>query len=248
MKLSSLRKPNPVLAKGMDYKMESHNTTDTMTMGGTINKIIILLGLVIIGALLPASGIIPLVSYTGMIVSIIFTFIIGIIAFSKPKLCPILAPIYAALEGVFLGYMSLAFERAYPGIALQAVLLTFGILGAVVTIYKLGLIKVTEEFRFMVSSATLGIALLYGLTIILRLFGIDIAFIHSSGIIGIAFSLFVVSIATFNLVLDIEYIHNAVRRNFSKEYEWYGAFGLMVTLIWLYIEVIRLLAKLKSRD
>jgi uncharacterized YccA/Bax inhibitor family protein len=135
----------------------------------------------------------------------------------------------------------------YPGIAIQALGLTFGILASLLFCYKSGIIKPTENFRLMIFSATAGIALLYLISFIMSFFGNSIGFIHSNGLIGIGFSVFVVGIAALNLVLDFDFIEEGAEEGMPKYMEWYGAFSLMVTLIWLYLEILRLLMKLNSR-
>ena len=138
-------------------------------------------------------------------------------------------------------------ELQYPGIVMQAVGLTFGTLLCLLVAYKSGVIKATENFKLGVVAATGAIALIYVVTIVLRLFGVTVPFIHGSGPIGIAFSLFVVVIAALNLVLDFDFIEKGSASSVPKYMEWYAAFGLMVTLVWLYIEILRLLAKLRNR-
>ena len=138
-------------------------------------------------------------------------------------------------------------KRSSPGIVIQAVALTFGTLFALLLAYKSGLIKATENFKLGVTAATGGIALVYFATIILGFFGVSVPYIHGSGLIGIGFSLFVVVIAALNLVLDFDFIEKGAEVGAPKYMEWYGAFGLVVTLIWLYLEILRLLAKLNSR-
>ena len=138
-------------------------------------------------------------------------------------------------------------EMQYPGIAIQAIGLTFGTLASLLFFYKSGLIKPTENFRLMIFSATFGIMILYLVSFVMSFFGSGIGFIHSNGIFGIGFSLFVVCIAALNLVLDFDFIEQGAENSLPKYMEWYGAFSLMVTLIWLYLEILRLLAKLRSR-
>nr|CEH54746.1 conserved membrane hypothetical protein [Xanthomonas citri pv. citri]CEJ22392.1 conserved membrane hypothetical protein [Xanthomonas citri pv. citri]CEJ26982.1 conserved membrane hypothetical protein [Xanthomonas citri pv. citri] len=140
------------------------------------------------------------------------------------------------------------YEARFNGIVFQAVLLTFGTLFALLFAYRSGMIKATENFKLGVVAATGGIALVYLATIVLGLFGVRIPFIHDSGLIGIGFSLFVVVVAALNLVLDFDFIESGVEHGAPKHMEWYGAFGLMVTLVWLYIEFLRLLSKLQSRN
>jgi uncharacterized YccA/Bax inhibitor family protein len=139
-------------------------------------------------------------------------------------------------------------EAQFPGIVIQAVALTFGTLFCLLLAYKSGLIKATENFKLGVVAATGGIALIYLATMVLGLFGIGIPYIHDSGLIGIGFSLFVVVVAALNLVLDFDFIETGAERGAPKYMEWYASFGLIVTLVWLYIEILRLLAKLRGRD
>jgi uncharacterized YccA/Bax inhibitor family protein len=157
------------------------------------------------------------------------------------------APIYAVLEGLFLGGISAIFEMSYPGIVIQAVALTFGTLFCLLAAYKSRLIKVTENFKLGIVAATGAICLIYLVSIIMGFFGASIPMIHSSGPLGIGFSLFVVTIAALNLVLDFDFIERGSEMGAPKYMEWYGAFGLVVTLVWLYIEILRLLSKLRRR-
>jgi uncharacterized YccA/Bax inhibitor family protein len=164
----------------------------------------------------------------------------------KKEWSPVLAPAYALVEGLFLGALSAFFEARFPGIVIQAVMLTFGTLFALLFAYRSGLIKATENFKLGVAAATGGIFLIYVASFLLGLFGIKVPYIHESGIIGIGFSLFVVVIAALNLVLDFDFIESGVEAGAPKYMEWFGAFGLMVTLVWLYVEFLRLLAKLRD--
>jgi uncharacterized YccA/Bax inhibitor family protein len=174
-------------------------------------------------------------------------FIVALVTVFKKQWALLTAPMYALLEGLALGGISAIFEARFPGIVIQAVGLTFGTLFCLLMAYKSGMIKVTENFKLGVVSATGAIALFYVVSFLLSMFGISIPFIHGSGIIGIGFSLFVVAIAALNLVLDFDFIENGAARGVPQYMEWYAAFGLIVTLIWLYIEILRLLSKLRSR-
>lgn len=253
-----IRSGNPVLKDStfLDLGSGSIVTRDAgaMTLNGTVNKTGVLLLLCVLtaafswnaaltpeGALTPAGS---LYLWGGLIVG----FILAMVTTFKAKWSPVTAPMYALAEGLFLGGISAMFNAKYPGIVMQAVLLTFGTLFALLTAYRSGWIKATENFKLGVVAATGGIALIYLATIVLRFFNINIPFIHDSGLIGIAFSLFVVVIAALNLVLDFDFIESGVEHGAPKYMEWYGAFGLMVTLVWLYIEFLRLLSKLQSRN
>ncbi len=193
------------------------------------------------------SAINPGALYPWLIGSAIGGFVIAMITVFKKTAAPITAPIYAAVEGILLGILSAFYEMQFPGLVFQAILLTFGTLFALLFAYRSGLIKATENFKLGIVAATGGIALIYLVTFVLGFFGVSIPFIHGSGTIGILFSLFVVVIAALNLVLDFDFIENGTQRGAPKYMEWYAAFGLLVTLIWLYIELLRLLSKLRSR-
>jgi uncharacterized YccA/Bax inhibitor family protein len=175
-------------------------------------------------------------------------FVMALVTIFKKTWAPFTVPIYAILEGLFLGGISRFFEDRFPGIASQAIILTLGILGALLLAYKSKLIKPTENFKLGITAATGGIFLIYMINIIMGFFGSSIPMIHESGMIGIGFSVFVVIIASLNLVLDFDFIEQGVEQGAPKYMEWYGAFGLLVTLIWLYLEILRLLAKLQSRN
>jgi len=221
-----------------------------MTLQGTVNKTGVLLICAVSAAAWtwnlflhsPASAL-PLM-WLGLIGGLIF----AMVTIFKKTWAPVTAPIYALLEGLVLGSISAMLEMHYHGIAIQAVSLTFGTLVVLLLAYRSGLIPVTDKFRLGVVAATGGIALLYFLEIILGFFGVHFATINGAGPIGIGFSVFVVIIASLNLVLDFDFIESGVRAGAPKYMEWYAAFGLMVTLIWLYFEILRLLSKLRSRN
>jgi uncharacterized YccA/Bax inhibitor family protein len=173
--------------------------------------------------------------------------IVAIITAFKKAWSPITAPLYAALEGLFLGGVSAFYEARFHGIVIQAVVLTFGTALALLMAYKSRIIQATQNFKLGVAAATGGIFLLYLASFILSFFKINIGFIHSNGLFGIIFSLAVVAIAALNLVLDFDFIEQGAAHGAPKFMEWYGAFGLMVTLVWLYLEILRLLGKARSR-
>lgn len=250
-----IRSGNPALKESTFLDLGSGTVVSrdggAMTLNGTVNKTAVLLLLCVITAAFAwmqvtgAAGVTNAGVYVwggaigGLVLALVTTF--------KKTWAPITAPLYALVEGFFLGAISAMFEARFPGIVFQAVLLTFGTLFALLFAYRSGLIKATENFKLGVVAATGGIALVYLATIVLSFFGIKIPMIHDNGIIGIGFSLFVVVIAALNLVLDFDFIENGVEQGAPKYMEWYGAFGLMVTLVWLYIEFLRLLSKLQSR-
>jgi uncharacterized YccA/Bax inhibitor family protein len=183
-----------------------------------------------------------------LMVGVFGGFITAMVTVFKKEWAPVTAPIYALLEGLFLGGISAFFELRYPGIAIQAVGLTFGTLLTMLVVYSSGLVKVTDKFRIGIIAATGGIALFYLVQMVLGFFHFQFLTINGSGPIGIAFSLFVCAIAALNLVLDFDFIEQGVNYGAPKFMEWYGAFGIMVTLVWLYLEILRLLSKLRSRN
>jgi uncharacterized YccA/Bax inhibitor family protein len=246
------RSANPALNKNTFAGLRTAADQSVMTIQGTVNKTLLMLLLVFLGASYTwgfvGTGETSSAVMTYMIVGGIGGFITAIITVFKKTWSPVTAPVYAALEGLFLGGISGMMNAQYPGIVLNAVMLTIGTLFALLFIYKTGLIKVTDNFRLGVFAATGGIALTYFLSFILGMFGINLGFIHSTGPMGIIISLVVIVVAALNLVLDFDFIESASEQGAPKYMEWYGAFGLMVTLIWLYIEFLRLLSKLSSRN
>ncbi len=247
-----MRTGNPVLSENRFENTSAIPFEERMTIEGVVNKSFMMLGLVVLSAFYVWNKFFTTGDYgavsTWMMVGIFGGLIAALVTAFKPTVARFSAPVYAVLEGLALGGISAIMEASYPGIVFQAVSLTFAVFFSLLGIYKAGWIKVTEKFKMMVFAATAGIALVYFIDIILALFGIHIPMIHQGGFFGILFSLFVVGIAAMNLVLDFDFIEDAVRRGAPQYMEWYSAFGLMVTLIWLYIEILRLLAKLQSRD
>jgi uncharacterized YccA/Bax inhibitor family protein len=175
-------------------------------------------------------------------------FVMAMVTVFKKEWSPVTAPLYALLEGLVLGGLSAVFDFRYPGIAFQAVGLTFGTLFVLLLAYSSGMIKVTQKFRLGVVAATGGIMLFYLAQMILGFFHVQFLAINGSGPLSIGISLFVVAIAALNLVLDFDFIEQGVAYGAPKYMEWYGAFGIMVTLVWLYLEILRLLAKTRSRN
>lgn len=251
------RSSNPVLAnKVFNSQTYAGTFTDAMTLNGTINKSITLLLLVVVGAMytwkmffgaLNVEMGMELVT-KWMFIGGIGGFIFSLITIFKKSWAYITAPIYAILEGLFLGAISAFFEASYPGLVMQAVALTFGTLFVMLIGYKTGIIKVTQKFRAGVVAATGAVALVYFISFIFSLFGAGNLIINSNGILGIGISLVIVVIAALNLVLDFEFISKGSQSGLPKYMEWYAAFGLMLTLVWLYIEMLRLLSKFARRN
>lgn len=248
-----MRSSNPALLNnpfsgGFGLVAESN----AMTIRGTVNKTAILLLLVI----LPAAwvwrqfflaGQNPAAVQTWMLVGLIGGFILSLVTIFKKDWAPISAPLYAVMQGLFLGGVSGIFEKSYPGIVTQAVSLSIATLLVMLVAYQAGWVRPTERFKWGVVAATGAIALIYFAAIILGFFNINVPFITGSSIFSILFSVFVVGIAALNFILDFDFIEQGSRRGVPKYMEWYGAFALMVTLIWLYIEILRLLAKINDR-
>ncbi|MDP2653955.1 MAG: Bax inhibitor-1/YccA family protein [Candidatus Omnitrophota bacterium] len=254
-----MRTSNPALKAGMFLNARSHGMGETMTMRGTVNKCFILLALIVGGASWVWGKIMGLAEGTepaqaaGYLMPLIFISLVvgGIIALVtvfNPSWSPVTAPVYAICEGFLLGGISAYYEMSYPGIVMQAVMLTFGTLLCMLTAYRSGLIQVTDKFRLGIVAATGAIMLVYLVSWVFSFFNVGIFnFIHAATPIGIGFSVVVVVIAALNLVLDFDMIDNACEQGLQKHMEWYGAFALMVTLIWLYMEILRLLAKTRRR-
>jgi uncharacterized YccA/Bax inhibitor family protein len=245
--MQMMRTSNPMLKEQAFAK--SITGTETMTLQGTVNKTVIMLALVVMAAgwtwnLFYNQG--PNVVMPWLMTGLIGGLIVAMVTIFKASWAPATAPAYAVLEGLALGGISAIFEQRFPGIVIQAVGLTFGTLFALLIAYKSGVIKATENFRLGIVAATGGIFLVYLVGFVGGFFGWQIPLIHESGTVGILFSLFVVVIAALNLVLDFDFIERG--HGVAPKYmEWYGAFGLVVTLVWLYLELLRLLSKLRDR-
>ncbi|KRA20136.1 MULTISPECIES: Bax inhibitor-1/YccA family protein [unclassified Lysobacter] len=252
-----MRSGNPALKESTFLDLASgtvvQGDSQAMSLNGTVNKTGLLLLLTVLTAAYAwsqitittegATGLMPF-----MLIGGLGGFVLAMVTIFKKTWAPVTAPAYALVEGLFLGAISSVFEARYPGIVMQAVMLTFGTLFALLFAYRSGLIKATENFKLGVAAATGGIFVLYLVSFGMRLFGKEMPYIHESGLIGIGFSLFVVVVAALNLVLDFDFIETGVEQRAPKYMEWYAAFGLMVTLVWLYIEFLRLLSKLQSRN
>lgn len=242
---------NPVLSEKMWSGM-TLSQTETMTERGTLYKfgvmMLLLLGAASFTWKAAAEGknVVP-----WMIGSAILGLIIALVLVFKKQWAGFLAPVYALAEGVFLGAISAYYNNAFaeiaPGIVMQAVGLTFGVVIAMFALYQFGVIKATQRFKSIVITATAGIAIFYALSMILRMFGVQMPLIHDNSSWGILFSLIVVGIAAMNLILDFDLIEQGAKAGAPKYMEWFGAFALMVTIVWLYLEILRLLAKFAGR-
>lgn len=241
----SYRSGNPVLTSNA-FNLKS-DYSDKMTIGGTVNKTFLTL-MILVGSAYYSW---TYISITNVLAfpSVIVAFIVGIITIRKKEWAPVTVPIYGVLQGIFLGIISNVFNSLYDGIVITAISYTLCILFALLSLYRLRIIKPSENFKLGVAAATGGIAMLYLANVVMSFFGsgIPLMDINNSSMYSIGFSVFVIIIASMNLVVDFDFIEEGAEKGAPKFMEWYGAFGLMVTLIWLYLEILKLLAKMNSR-
>jgi uncharacterized YccA/Bax inhibitor family protein len=249
MKHLNYRSGNPALNSNAfaneTNKRRGAELVDVMTIKGTVDKTAIGLFLLIFSAYYTFSAemsyMIPVGIFGGLIIAIITIF--------KKEWSPITVPIYAILEGLALGSISFYFDEKYNGIVIQAIGLTLCILASLLIAYRSGIIKATENFKLGVFAATGGIFLIYFVSFIMSFFGTSFSVLspNNSSLMSIGISLFIVVIASLNLVIDFDFIEEGAEKGAPKYMEWYGAFGLLVTLIWLYLEILKLLAKTRNR-
>ena len=256
--MALIKTSNPALSENTFRDLASSqyggvtDLTARMTLEGTVNKTGILLVCVMATAwwtwsqFLHSRNIADVAPW--MLIGFLGGFAFAMVTVFKKEWSPVTAPIYALLEGLALGGLSAVLDLRYPGIAIQAVGLTFGTLFVLLLAYRSGLIQVTQKFRIGIVAATGGIMVFYLLQMLMGFFGFQFTSINGSGPIGIGFSLIVVAVAALNLVLDFDFIEQGVHFGAPKYMEWYGAFGIIVTLVWLYLEILRLLSKLRSRN
>jgi uncharacterized YccA/Bax inhibitor family protein len=253
--MSLFKSSNPVLneKKLKSSVLESVVPADGMTISGTVQKfgflMLMVLGTAIHSWRVYAHGgnVMPLLwggIIGGMVIAIVLAF--------KQTWAPYLAPLYALAQGLFIGAISAMYNYAFaeiaPNIIMNAVGLTLGVAVAMYLLYSFRIIKVTQKFRSIIIAATVGVMLFYLMVWVLRMFGIEVAFLHEGSTFGIIFSLVIVGIAALNLLLDFDMIEQGAAMGAPKYMEWFGAFGLLVTIVWLYIEILRLLSKVNSRD
>jgi uncharacterized YccA/Bax inhibitor family protein len=223
--------------------------TGAMTVQGTVLKTAILLVILLVAAAYTwaqaATGS-TAVAYGLLVAGALGGLVTAVVTIFVPRVSPFTAPLYAALEGLVLGAISAVFEARYPGVVIQAVGLSIGVLAVMLFVYGTGLIRATEKFKIGVVAATGAVCLVYLADLVVSFFGTRLPFIHESGLVGIGFSLVVVVIAALNLILDFDFIEQGVRREAPKYMEWYGGFSLLVTLVWMYLEILRLLSKLRG--
>lgn len=239
---------NPALRQSALDRLAVLEQTDRATISGTTTKVIILLLLAILGGFsgwrMLASG--SDLLWPLLIISVIGAPLLALITIFLPKISPFSAPIYALLEGVLLGAISQGLNSEYNGIALQAILLTSAVFVVMLALYSSRVVRVTDKLRSTIIIATAAIALYYLIVLIASFFGSRLPLIYDSGLYGIIFSLIVVLVAALNLLLDFNFIEKTAENNAPKVFEWYGAFSLMITLVWLYLEILRLLSKMRD--
>ncbi len=254
--MSLFKSGNPTLSENKFRSTTITTITDenAMTIKGTLNKFGFML-LMLMGSAFyswkeadnAGANVMPMIlggAIGGLVIAIVLMF--------KKEWAPFLAPLYALLEGLFIGAISSFFNQAYPGIVMQAVGLTFSVGIGMYFLYAMRIIRATEKFKSVLITATVGIALFYFAIMILRMLSVNIdetmPFVNGGGMFGIGFSLLIVAIAALNLILDFDMIEQGAEMGAPKYMEWYGAFGLMVTFVWLYMEILRLLSKFSSRN
>lgn len=223
--------------------------TQVMTLQGSVAKTAILMLILLATATFTWSEAVAgatSLAYGLLLAGSIGAFVVALVTIFKPTASPFTAPLYAAFEGLVLGAISAVFETVYPGIVLQAVSLSIGVLAILLVLYGTGIVRATERLKLGVIAATGAICLVYLVSLVASLFGAQVPYIHDSGPVGIGFSLVVVGIAALNLILDFDFIEQGVKQQAPKFMEWYGGFSLLVTLVWMYLEILRLLAKLRD--
>jgi uncharacterized YccA/Bax inhibitor family protein len=245
----NFRTANPALNDRTFDNVRVDQGTEAMTVQGTVNKTAILLGLAVLSAGFTwrmaseqPNGFAP-----WLLGGIVGSLVLWLVTTFKREWSPVTAPGYALCEGLLLGGISSLFQQRYPGIAIQAVTITFATLACMLVAYRSGVIRATEKFKLGVIAATGAIALMYLLSMVLGLCGISLGFLHSGGPVGLLISVAITIVAALNLVLNFDYIETGAARGAPKYMEWYSAFGLLLTLVWLYLEILRLLAQARRR-
>jgi uncharacterized YccA/Bax inhibitor family protein len=253
--MAIFKSSNPALNEKVFREITITDSSEVMTVRGTMNKLGLMMLLVMAGAFYTWNAFFKGQGGTAqslLWVGAIGGFIIALVMAFKKEWSGFLAPAYALLEGLFLGSISAMFSYAFadkmPNIITNAVGLTLGTGVAMFLLYNFRIIRATERFKSVVFTATAGIAIFYLITMVLRMFGVNMPFMHDSSPLGIGISLFIVVIAALNLIMDFDMIENGAAAGAPKYMEWYGAFGLVVTLVWLYLEILRLLSRFASRD
>jgi len=239
---------NPALAKAFSGPAVVVDEARVMTIQGAVNKTAIFLSIVFVAAAISWNYFLtaPELLFPSLGGCVIGGLVFALITIFKKEWAAVTGSLYAAVEGVLLGAISMVFERIYPGIAIQAILLTFGVLAVMLLLYKARIIQATARFRTGVMAATGAVMLVYLASFAMNLFGASMPYLHTGGPLGIGISLVITAIAAFNLILDFDLIEQGAARGAPKWMEWFAAFGLLVTLVWLYLEILHLLSKLRD--
>lgn len=237
---------NPML-KNLSEKTDNNTFGAVMTRNGAIGKTVLLFGVLLAGAGIACfSGYTIFNSYAGWIALLIIGTVFSFVTAFVPKVSPFTAPVYALVEGMLLGAISAQYNYFYNGIISQAILVTVGIFAMTLIFYSAGIVKVTNRFRSGILIATTGVLFVYLADIVLTLFGTQVPFLHSNGIVGIAINVLIIIIASLNFMIDFDYFDRACMAGAPKYMEWYMGYSIMVTFVWLYLEVLRLLSKFKN--
>ena len=247
-----MKSTNPLLGSSALTRANVH--VEPMTIEGTSNRTMLLLLLLLASSVFAWETVIPQLQWSST-PEMPWFFYLGLFGglaaalatMIKPAWSPITAPAYSILQGLFIGSLSAFFEFRYPGIVFQAVIATFGTGATMLVLYRVGALRATPSFKKGVIAATGGIAIVYLVSMVLGFFGINVPYVHSAGPIGIAFSAIVVCVAALNLILDFDLIERGAKAHAPKYMEWFCAMGLIVTLVWLYLEILRLLSKMRSK-
>lgn len=244
--MSMIKSTNPVMNKKLFKQSKTGFSEDLMTVQGAVNKTFIFLSVLITFAVLGWDlALKDIVTYPLIMVGLFVALGLALFSYFKPQYSMYSGIAYCVVKGVVVGAFSAFYEFAFPGIVIQALLLTSGTLAMMLFLYKAKIIKVTSKLAMGIMMATGGIAIFYLVAILLSFFGVQIPLIHSNGPLGIGFSIVVTVLAALNLLLDFDFIEKGAKKGAAKHMEWFGAFGLIVTLIWLYLEILRLLSKLR---
>lgn len=243
-----IRSSNPAFRNGILSRAGAATDAGVMSLGGTIGKTFVLVALTIASAAYTWLQVASRPADIGflLMVGAIGGLVVAMVTIFVPRLAPVTAPIYAVLEGMALGGISLIYNRQYAGLPVQAVMLTFAVFLVMLTLYRFRVIQATQRFRSVVLAAGLGLMLFYVANLVMGFFGVNLPLINSASPMGIGFSVLACTIAAFFLILDFDLVEEGIAKGAPKHMEWYAGFSLLLTLVWLYMEMLRLLGKLRK--
>lgn len=244
-----IRSSNPAFRNGILTRTTTQAGEGAMSLAGTIGKAFVLLALTIASAGYTWTQIASRPGQVGflMLVGLLGGFVVAMVTIFKPRFAPVTAPLYAVLEGVALGGISMLYNARYKGLPVQAVMLTFAVFLVMLSLYRFRIVRATERFRSVLLAAGMGLLLFYLASFVMGFFGMQMPLVNSASPMGIGFSVLAAGVAAFFLILDFDLVEEGVARGAPKHMEWYAGFSLLVTLVWLYLELLRLLAKLRDR-